>query len=65
MRIELNGDTLATGCETLAALVEERGFDADCVATALNGAFVPRGLRGQTPLAEGAKVEILSPMQGG
>lgn len=65
MRIDLNGEELTTICETLAALVEERGLDADCIATALNGAFVPRGLRGQTQLAEGAKVEILSPMQGG
>ncbi|KEO51387.1 sulfur carrier protein ThiS [Thioclava indica] len=65
MRIELNGATVNTGAQTLAALIAEREIEADCVATALNGQFVPRGARENAALCPGAKVEILSPMQGG
>lgn len=65
MRIELNGALITTGAETLAALLEEHGFDAASVATALDGLFVPRSARAATTLRDGAKVEVLSPMQGG
>ncbi len=65
MRIDLNGTSVETRAATLAALIDEQGLDAASVATALNGDFVPRGLREGTVLAEGAKVEILAPMQGG
>ncbi|KZY02027.1 MULTISPECIES: sulfur carrier protein ThiS [unclassified Sulfitobacter] len=65
MRIDLNGDPYTTRSRTLAALVEETGAEAGAVATALDGAFVPRGLRAKTALRAGVRVEILSPMQGG
>ncbi|MFD1883152.1 sulfur carrier protein ThiS [Paracoccus pacificus] len=65
MQIELNGLPVTTDAATLEALIAERGLDAGSVATALNGAFVPRGMRPATPLIPGAKVEVLSPMQGG
>ncbi|MBE3639539.1 sulfur carrier protein ThiS [Mangrovicoccus algicola] len=65
MQIELNGERIETGAASLDALVEERGHDAGSVATALDGAFVPRPLRAAAMLRDGARVEILSPMQGG
>ncbi|MDP5307428.1 sulfur carrier protein ThiS [Paracoccus spongiarum] len=65
MQIDLNGEGIATGAGTLAELLCERCFDADSVATALDGVFVPRPLRAVTPLHPGARVEVLSPMQGG
>lgn len=65
MQIELNGARIETAAATLAALIEERGFEAGCVATAVNGEFVAIALRAATPLAEGAKIEVLTPMQGG
>lgn len=65
MRIELNGARHETAATDLAALIEEQGFDAASVATALDGDFVPRAARGEIRLREGAKVEVLSPMQGG
>lgn len=65
MQIDLNGQSLTTRATTLAALIEEQGFDAASVATALDGAFIPRALRPTTPLPAGARVEVLSPMQGG
>lgn len=65
MQIDLNGTPTQTGAATLEALIDEQGFDAASVATALDGAFVPRALRAATPLPPGAKVEVLAPMQGG
>lgn len=65
MQIDLNGMRVTTHAETLALLLEENGFDAACVATALDGLFVPRPDRATTVLRDGAKVEVLSPMQGG
>ncbi|EIE51319.1 thiamine biosynthesis protein sulfur carrier ThiS [Salipiger aestuarii] len=65
MRIDLNGAPVETDAPTLAALIEERGHDAASVASALNGAFVPRTRRAATPLSHGARVELLTPMQGG
>ena len=65
MQVELNGELIRTQARTLAALIEERGLPAATVATALDGDFVPRDRRGDTPLREGARIEALSPMQGG
>ncbi len=65
MQVDLNGARIDTAAITLAALIDERGFDPASVATAVNGGFVPRPLRPQTPLADGDKIEVLSPMQGG
>ena len=65
MRIELNGSPITTSAETLAGLIADQRLDATVIATALNGEFVPRGERASTRLQEGARVEVLSPMQGG
>ncbi|PYC47317.1 thiamine biosynthesis protein ThiS [Litorivita pollutaquae] len=65
MHIDLNGASYETAAQTLAGLIDETGAEADAVATALNGAFIPRDARSETPLIQGAKVEILAPMQGG
>lgn len=65
MRIDLNGRALTTAAPTLATLLDEQGFDAASVATALDGDFVPRGDRAATALRPGAKVEVVSPKQGG
>lgn len=65
MQIELNGEKITTAATNLRGLVQERGFDAASVATAVNGSFVPRGKREQAALTAGAKIEVLSPMQGG
>ncbi len=65
MQIELNGTLITTSATNLATLLNEQGLDAACVATALNGEFVPRSRYANTELTERAKVEVLSPMQGG
>jgi sulfur carrier protein len=65
MKITLNGEAHEFGGETLAALVDATGHGPRKIATAVNGAFVPAPQRAETRLAEGDRVEILSPMQGG
>ena len=65
MKIQLNGTHLDTEHNDLAALVSALGHDADKVATAVDGLFVPRTARAQTPLHESSTVEILAPMEGG
>lgn len=65
MHVDLNGAGIETAAASLAALIDERGLDPASVATAVNGDFVPRPMRAQTVLAEGDRIEVLSPMQGG
>lgn len=65
MKIQLNGASLDTEQSDLAALVTALGHDADKVATAVDGLFVARTARVQTPLREGCAVEVLAPMEGG
>lgn len=65
MRVELNGTAVDTSARTLTELLAERGIAAEAVATALNGTFVPRAARPRTPLAEGVRIEVVAPMQGG
>ena len=63
--IELNGEPAVTDAETLADLLEEKGYNGAVVATALNGTFLPKGLRAAAPLSDGDAVEVVAPMQGG
>ena len=65
MKIHLNGASLDTEHNDLAALVAALGHEADKVATAIDGLFVARSDRAQTPLLEGCAIEILAPMEGG
>lgn len=65
MRIEVNGESREVAGGTLAAALEELGHGTAQVATAVNGAFVPAAARAARPLADGDRVEILAPMQGG
>ncbi|BBU59424.1 thiamine biosynthesis protein ThiS (plasmid) [Mameliella alba] len=65
MQVNLNGARIEIAAASLAALIEDRGFDPASVATAVNGSFVPRPMRARIALAEGDKIEVLSPMQGG
>ncbi|MFE3835884.1 sulfur carrier protein ThiS [Pseudogemmobacter sonorensis] len=64
MDITLNGEACRTHAATLADLLAEQGFGAK-VATARNGAFVPAARRAATPVAQGDRIEVVAPMQGG
>ena len=65
MKILVNGAWRETPAGELASLLDELGYTGSVVATAVNGEFVSAAARPHTELAEGDRVEILSPMQGG
>jgi len=65
MRIIVNGAWRETEDAELSAVLEELGYGEAVVATAVNGEFVALGVRPRTRLAEGDRVEVLAPMQGG
>ncbi len=65
MRILVNGAWRELASAALGAALEELGYEEPSVSTAVNGQFVPRGARAGTALADGDRVEVLAPMQGG
>jgi sulfur carrier protein len=65
MRILVNGAWHELAAAQLAAALGELGYAGRTVSTAVNGQFVPAGARERTGLAEGDRVEVLAPMQGG
>jgi sulfur carrier protein len=66
MKIVLNGEAHEMPpASTLARALDQLGFGAAVVATALNGEFVASAARRETQLSEGDRIEVLAPMQGG
>ncbi|KQZ15256.1 thiamine biosynthesis protein ThiS [Mesorhizobium sp. Root554] len=65
MKLIVNGESLDVDAETLAALMQALDYQGSWLATAVNGEVVPARDRGRCTLAEGDRVEILSPMKGG
>lgn len=63
--IEVNGETKQTAAATVADLLAEMDLEDARVATARNGEFLPAGSRATQTIAEGDRIEILAPMQGG
>lgn len=66
MIVSVNGERreLPAGA-TLAVLLEDLSAPRRGVAVAIDGEVVPRGDWQQTPLAEGARVEVVAAIQGG
>jgi sulfur carrier protein len=68
MLINVNGEDrqLAAGA-TLASVIEllDVAPQARGVAVALNGEVVARGRWGETPVPDGARVEVVAAIQGG
>jgi len=65
MKITVNGTARETTAPTLDALLQELGYGAAKVATAVNEDFVPAAIRPEQRLNEGDRVEIVAPRQGG
>jgi sulfur carrier protein len=63
--VVVNGTPEPTTARTLQAWVDARGVPPAALATAVNGQFVPRGLRAQQPLAEGDTILTFQPIEGG
>jgi sulfur carrier protein len=65
MRIFVNGDRHDIDSETLALALHRLGYGGKKIATAVNGRFVAAAARPDLKLADGDKVEVVAPMQGG
>lgn len=65
LTIMLNGTPAQVEADRLDRLLEELGYDAATVATAVNEDFVPRNARPDTPLRDGDRLEVVAPLQGG
>jgi sulfur carrier protein len=65
MKILVNGAWRDIERAELAGALEELGYGASAVSTAVNGEFVAAALRARTVLTEGDRIEVLAPMQGG
>ena len=65
MRIFLNDDARDVDAATLAAALDSLGFGSRKIATAVNGRFVAAAARPSTKLADGDRIEVVAPMQGG
>lgn len=66
MQVWINGEPrqLADGSGVRDAL-DELGAPRTGVAVAVNGEVVPRAAWADTPLVDGAQVEVLTAVQGG
>jgi sulfur carrier protein len=65
MRILVNGDAHDLEPGTLAAALDALGLSGRKIATAVNGRFVAAPARQAVTLAEGDRLEVVAPMQGG
>jgi thiamine biosynthesis protein ThiS len=66
MTLTVNGEprTVAEGL-TLAQLVRELGLERNPIAVELNLSVIPRDRHGETRLAEGDRLEIVTLVGGG
>lgn len=65
MKITLNGDAREIVARSLDQALRELGYSDSSVATAVNGQFVPKTQHRSRVLAEGDRIEVVAPMQGG
>jgi sulfur carrier protein len=66
MTIVLNGDELHLDDDTtVGALVDARASDRRGIAVAVDGEVIARDDWDDTPLSDGARVEVVGAVQGG
>jgi len=65
MKILVNGVWRDIAAADLISALAELGYADAVIATALNGEFVSADSRASTHLADGDRIEIVAPMQGG
>ncbi len=65
MQVTVNGEACEIAVANLAEALVALDFADAVVATALNGEFVPKRKREETPLKDGDRIEIVAPRQGG
>jgi len=65
MKIVLNGVETEVRATRLTEVLNELGYGAQPVATAVNSDFVPVGARSGVSLTPGDRLEIVAPQRGG
>ena len=65
MRLTVNGEQKDVAATRIDALLGELEFEGTHFAIAVNYDVVPKARWGETVLADGDTVEILTPRQGG
>lgn len=65
MKLTVNGEAIEADAVTLERLLEELAYEGDWLATAVDGEIVLADARSTFRLRDDARIEILSPMQGG
>jgi sulfur carrier protein len=65
MRLTVNGEQKDVAATHIDALLGELEFEGTHFAIAVNYDVVPKARWGETALADGDTVEILTPRQGG
>lgn len=65
MKIFVNDEEKQVNARNLTDLLDELGYEGEWLATAVNAELVTADDRKNCQLANGDRIEILSPMQGG
>lgn len=65
MKIVLNGAATEVRASQLVAVLDELGYGGATIATAVNERFVAGPDREATIMAEGDRLEVVAPRQGG
>ena len=66
LTLSLNGETLQLHeAINLSLLLEQQGFQAQKIAAAINGEFVPRSQYAQTAISDGDEIDIIQAVDGG
>jgi sulfur carrier protein len=64
--LQLNGQPITVPAPlSMAQLVDHLGYTGKRIAVELNGEIVPRSRYGETPLADGDRLEIVVAVGGG
>ena len=64
--LSLNGHRVDSLAGTLQRLLQERGYDLSAaMACAINQQFVPRTQWAQRALADGDRIDVITPITGG
>ena len=63
--VKINGESLDVAGKTLADYLAQADYDLQRIAVERNGEIVPKAQYGETVLAEGDSVEVVSFMGGG
>ena len=65
MKVTVNDEAVEVDAQTtVAALLESLGFPMKGIAVAVDWAVLPRS-KWETPLSDGARVEVVTAVQGG